>query len=150
MLHTPQISIAQHESPELLFQPRHQQHRNKATALTECIVCTDDPTERIALYERYTEHPGSQKGHFQILDLGNARVIVVAPEFLDEIIPGGVSYTPPFFAGFTVATTDLDAVRAVLAENTIPFHEHHGRLVVRPEDACGSAVLFEQEGTTRH
>jgi hypothetical protein len=37
------LQIAQHETPELVLQPRYMQHPNGATSITEVIVCVQDP-----------------------------------------------------------------------------------------------------------
>jgi catechol 2,3-dioxygenase-like lactoylglutathione lyase family enzyme len=149
MLHASHVSIAQHENPEVLLQPRYMHHRNGATMLTECIVCTHDPAELAATYARYTAHTSQQRGHLHVVDLGFSRVVVVAPENLSEVIPGCTPPSLPFLAGFTVATAELDAADSVLTESRVPFQKYGGRVIVHPEEAYGCAVLFEQEGATR-
>ncbi|QBD74670.1 VOC family protein [Ktedonosporobacter rubrisoli] len=149
MLHTGQVSIAQHENPEVLLQPRYMHHRNGAKLLTECIVCTPDPAELAATYARFTSHHSQQRDQLHIVDLGFSRVVVVAPDDLGKVIPGCTPPSLPFLAGFTVATENLAQTRTLLAGNTIPFQEHDGRLLIQPEHAYGCAVLFEQEGATR-
>jgi catechol 2,3-dioxygenase-like lactoylglutathione lyase family enzyme len=149
MLHAPHVSIAQHENPEVLLQPRYRHHHNGATMLTECIVCTHDPAALAATYARYTVHTSQQRGHIHVVDLGFSRVVVVAPEDIDAVIPGCIPPSLPFLAGFTVATESLDQARSVLTKQGVPFQEYGGRLLIHPQDAYGSAVLFEQEGATR-
>ncbi|QBD80332.1 VOC family protein [Ktedonosporobacter rubrisoli] len=143
------IQIAQHLTPKLVLQPRYIQHRNGARALTECIVCTTDPASYITKYERYTGHRGEQRDGFFVLELDYSRVVVTTPEHLDELLPGCVPPALPCLVGFTVATVNLDMVRSILNEHQVPFQEYRGRVMVRPEEAYGSAVLFENIGTPR-
>jgi hypothetical protein len=143
------IQIASHLTPELVLQPRYMDHANGATGLTECIVCDADPAPLAAKYERYTGHPAKRIGNLLVIDLGYARIVLVEPKHLGELIPGCVPPVLPFLAGFAVATTSLDAARGVLRKANIPFIEHGGRVIVRPEHAQGSAVIFEREGATR-
>lgn len=143
------IQIAQHLTPELVLQPHQMNHRNGAKSITEIIVCTEDPIEYAKKYERYTGHESKQKGNLYIIDLGYSRVIVTAPAFINEIIQGCIPPALPYLAGFTVAATDLDVVRKLLRDNRVSYLEHDGRLIVPSVEACGSAVLFENEGSTR-
>jgi hypothetical protein len=155
-LHFPQgsnpeglIQIAQHLTPELVLQPRYMQHPNGAQMITEVIVCVADPAEFATKYKRYSGRTGALKGNIHIVDLGHARITIVAPEHLDEIIPGCIPPTLPFLAGFTIATADLDVARQLWTQNHIPFQEYDGRLLVQAEDAGGSTVIFENAGKTR-
>ena len=143
------IQIAQHVTPELVLQPRYMDQPNGAKNVTEVIVCTTDPARYSAKYERYTGHRGERSGNRWVVNPGYSRVVVVAPEQLAEVIPGCEPPAIPFLAGFTVATASLDRTRELLNKNCIPFHENGERLIVRPEDARGCAVLFEKEGASR-
>lgn len=143
------VQVAQHLTPELVLQPRLMQHPNGAQSITECIMCTTEPGEVAAKYGRYSGHTPRYNDGVYSLDLGYSRILVLAPEHLGEVVPGCVPPFLPSLIGFTVAVTSLDKARAVLQENGIPFQEAGSRLIVRPKDACGSAVLFEQEETSR-
>jgi catechol 2,3-dioxygenase-like lactoylglutathione lyase family enzyme len=152
-LHFPQgdnpealLQIAQHLTPELVLQPLYMQHRNGAKAVTECIVCTAEPGEVAAKYVRYTGgHLSEQHDGTYVIHLGYSRVLVLTAEHLEKIVPGYVPPVLPSLVGFTVAVAHLDMTRSVLMENQVSFQEEGTRLIVRPEDACGSAILFEQE-----
>lgn len=135
--------IAQHVTPELVLQPRYRQHRNGARSVTEVILCASAPASVAALYARYAGHAVTTTGPMFVIDLGRARLVVVAPEDLNGVIPNARPPTVPYFAGFTVAVDDLARPRAVLKEATVPFAEAGGRLIVGATDAFGSAVLFE-------
>ncbi|GGD60496.1 VOC family protein [Paenibacillus nasutitermitis] len=139
------IQIAQHVTPELVLQPRYMQHANGAKTIIEIIVCTTNPSEYAAKYERYSGHKSEQKGSSYILNLGYSSVRVISPENMGDILPGRLPPALPFLAGFTVAVTDLHTTRNVLTDNQIPFVDNGERLIVRSEDACGSAVLFVNE-----
>jgi catechol 2,3-dioxygenase-like lactoylglutathione lyase family enzyme len=143
------MQIAQHVTPELALQPRYIQHRNGARLLTEVIVCTNAPEELAAKYGRYSGHAVDRRDAGQVVNLGHSRVLVVDPEQLRKIVPGYAPPVLPFVAGLTVATTSLETARSVLQSERIEFTEGGGRLVIGPEHACGSAVLFETLGATR-
>jgi catechol 2,3-dioxygenase-like lactoylglutathione lyase family enzyme len=142
------IQIAQHLTPELMFQPRYQHHRNTAQAVTGIIVCAPDPLKYAEKYRMYTGSENVQKGNAQVIDLGYSRVTVIGPEHIDEIIPGCVPPTLPYLAGFTIAVSDINMTGKVLGESQIAHKEHAGRLIVDSGDACGCAVIFEREKNT--
>jgi hypothetical protein len=74
---------------------------------------------------------------------GTQRIVIVSPERVGEIIPGGVAPAEPSMVGFTVVVADLNDVRELLKKNGVPFREFQGRLAVAASDACGSVVMFE-------
>jgi len=140
------LQIAQHDTPELVLQPRYMVHHNGATALTEMIVCADDPLAYASKYEKYTGHKSNclDKNYF-ILDLGHSVLKIVDPRHLDSIIPGCPVPVLLFMAAFTVETIDLERSRDVLSGNGVPFLERKGSIIVYPQQACGCAVIFKKD-----
>ncbi|HEX4476272.1 MAG TPA: hypothetical protein VH142_14400 [Polyangiaceae bacterium] len=143
------VQIAQHLTPELVLQPRFMQHGNGAVAITEALVCATDPAAMVAKYARYTGHTSRIAGKLHVVDMGGSRIIVATPDEIQEAIPGYVPTVAPSLVGFTVATSALSTAAGVLERARIPYAERQGRLVVRGEDACGSAVIFEAAGASR-
>jgi hypothetical protein len=137
------IQIAQHLTPELIFQDRYMHHPNGAQTITEIIVCAENPLPYAEKYFKYTSCKNEQRDDFQVVDLGYSRILIVSPEKIMKLIPNFAPTTLPYLAGFTVAVQDLETPRKVLSENKVPLIENEGRLIVLPKDACGSAVLFE-------
>jgi len=135
--------VAQHDTPELVFQDRYMHHRNGAVALTEILVVTETPGSYAAKYELYSGHKSRciASGRF-VVDLGYSRVSVIGPEILTTIIPGFIPPVLPFMAAFTVEVTNLQSVCDVLSGNNVPFTKNPGTLLVYPENACGCAVIF--------
>lgn len=139
------LQIAQHDTPELVFQDRYMHHRNGAIALTEIVIVTETPAAYAAKYERYTGHESKTITlHHHLLDLGFSRIIVVDPEGLETIIPNLSLPQLPFMAGFTVEVTDLQLVNGVLFENNVRFQKRPGAVFVYPEAAAGCAVIFKE------
>ncbi|HVU56453.1 MAG TPA: VOC family protein [Puia sp.] len=140
------LQIAQHDTPELVFQDRYMHHRNGAVALTEIMVVTETPDSYVVRYEQYTGHQGRRmaKGHF-VVDLGLSRIIVVDPGGLEAIIPGCRIPVLPFMAAFTVEVVNLQLVCEVLTGNNVPFTNSGDTVLVYPENACGCAVIFKMK-----
>ncbi len=139
--------IAQTLTPELVLQPRYQQHRNGARSIREVILCHAAPEQIAQSYARLAGHAVERYGAGFAIELGRGRLTVLAPDQLGTAIPGATPPTLPYLAGFTVAVDDLAQPRAVLRDAGIPSIEHDGRVVVAASGACGCAVLFEKAGT---
>jgi hypothetical protein len=137
------FQIVQHETPDLALQPRFMAHPNGALTLSEAILCVEDPEEVADRYGRYAGHSVDHRGPLHVIDLGEARLVVVSCQDLTMILPGEAAPAAPYLAGFTV-TADMDQAQAFLHRQGIPFHRHDGRIVVSARDACGSAVVFER------
>lgn len=140
------LQIAQHDTPELVLQPRYMLHANGATALTEILLCAETPGAYASKYEKYSGHKSDRlaTGYF-ILDLGHSIIRIVDPRHLDSIIPDCPTPTLPFMAAFTVETISLERSRAVLSANGIPFLERDASIIVYPQHACGSAIIFKKD-----
>lgn len=82
------VQIAQHLTPELIFQRRYQHHDNGATGVVEITVCGDDPEGLATTYARYTGHEYTRAGDVVTIDLGRSCVRVVSPDALGGLIPG--------------------------------------------------------------
>ena len=137
------LQIAQHDTPELVFQDRYMHHRNGVEDLTEILVVAEDPATYATKYERYSGHPAQRiSDRYFTLDLGYSQISIVDPTYLESIIPGYVVPVLPFLAAFAVETTSLQRVREVLSSGNIPFAENSGSILVYPEHACGCAVIF--------
>jgi hypothetical protein len=140
------LQIAQHETPELVFQERYMDHPNGAVALTEITIVTETPAVYAAKYERYTGHQSRHltNRHF-IIDLGFSSIRIVDVECLDTMIPGYRIPVLPFMAAFTLEVKSLAGLGELLTQNKVPFAKEFGAILVYPEYACGCAILFEEK-----
>lgn len=139
------VQIAQHLTPELIFQKRYQYHDNGATGVIEITVCGDDPESYAALYTRYTAHQYHRDGDMFTVDLGQSRVRVVSPEMLPSLIPGAKAPAVPSLIGFTVTVTDLAATRSLLTERRVPFDTVDETILVPATHGAGSVVSFTED-----
>jgi len=138
------LQIAQHDTPELVFQNRYMHHRNGAISLTDIMIVTETPHAYTAKYEHYTGHQSTRiaSNHF-IVDLGTSSITVVDPGCLDMVIPGYKVPALPFMAAFTIEVASLQLVCEILSESNVPFTKTPGAVLVYPENACGCAVKFQ-------
>ncbi len=140
------LQIAQHETPELVLQPRYMEHPNGAISITEVIVCVESPDRVAEKYGLYSGRPIYRSGALQTIELGQSRIIIVSPDHLQEILPEHTAPVIPFLAGFTVSS-DLEKAKGALKERAIDFQIYGGRILVHARDGYGAAVLFEHVNT---
>ncbi|HEX4232491.1 MAG TPA: VOC family protein [Bryobacteraceae bacterium] len=140
------LQIAQHETPELVLQPRYMPHPNGATSITEVIVCVQDPDSVANRYGLYTGRDPQKSGVLHVIELGHSRIIVVSPDHLQKALPGQTAPVIPFLAGFTVSS-NLDTTKRALKERGIEFQIHGGRILVSAREGYGASVLFEDVNT---
>jgi hypothetical protein len=151
MMRARRLSFAPEASPEALFQivqhetpqQRYMAHPNGARELTEAILCVEDPKEVAGGYARYAGHPVTRRGDLLVLDLGEARLVVLDRETLEAVLPGEEPPTLPYLAGLAVSA-DLDHAAKFLCLQKTAFLEHAGRIIISARDAGGCAVAFEQ------
>jgi len=136
------LQIAQHETPELVLQPRYMEHPNGAISIKEVIVCVHEPDEVSRRYGTYTNRPVQRLGHARVIEFGQSRIVVVPPDHLDQVLPGHSAPVVPFLAGLTVSSP-LHITRRLLEERAIAFKMHENRILVPAKDGYGAAVLFE-------
>jgi catechol 2,3-dioxygenase-like lactoylglutathione lyase family enzyme len=136
------VQIAQHLTPELVFQKRYQHHDNGATGIVEITVCGDDPEDLAATYTRYTGRNHIRDGDVWTVNLGRSRVRVVTPDALPDLIPGAKPPAVPSLIGFTVTVADLDATRALLTDRDVPVDTSGDTVLVPATHAAGATVSF--------
>lgn len=137
------INIIQHHTPELLWQPHLLTHPNGAVALTEVVVCVDDPGEVAARYRRILGLEPVRAGRAARFDLPRGRFVLVGTDDLADLVPGIAQPVIPFIAAFAVATEAPDDTRRFLEKGEIAFDDRDGKLSVSAADACGTILRFE-------
>jgi Glyoxalase-like domain len=142
------LQIAQHETPELVLQPRYMQHPNAAISITEVIVSVRDPESVAKRYGLYSDQPVHKRDALHIIELELSRIVVLSPDHLQEVLPGHAAPTVPFLAGFTISA-DVNITKQALKERAIDFQIHERRILISAKDAYGAAVLFEDIHTNK-
>lgn len=136
------VQIAQHLTPELVFQSRYQHHDNGATGIVEITVCADDPETLAATYSRYTGHDHTRNRGVLTVPLGPSCVRVAPPDAVGDLIPGATPPAVPSLIGFTVTVADLDATRALLTDRAVPFESLGDTVLIPATQAAGAVVSF--------
>ena len=121
------------------------EHPNGALGLVEMVLSAEkgavgDIEHR---YEMYLGRPAQADGACRVFTLGNARLVLVADEDLDSILPGERAPALPAFVGFAVAVRDFGATRAYLEQSgVVNVSRNADTWIVPSRAALGVAVGF--------
>lgn len=135
------FQIAQHETPELVLQPRHMHHPNGAKALRDVIMCVADVEHAARRYEAIAGVPAKRDERVRRLELGRSDIVITDTKGLAALLPYPKVLVLPFLAGFTLAA-DLRMTRDYLGSQRIAADAIGETLVVGPAYAGGTFVRF--------
>jgi hypothetical protein len=141
--HTPEalFQIAQHETPELVLQPRHMHHPNGAKALRDIMMCVADVEDAVKRYEAIAEVSAERDGRIRRLKLRRSDIVITDTKGLSGLLPYPKVPALPFLAGFTLVA-DLKTTREYLGSQHISADTMGETLVVGPAWAGGAFVRF--------
>lgn len=135
-----------HFTPELVWRPQWQAHPNRATAILEFVIATQDPARTSAIYDRMfgpdllTPVAGGVS-----FSAGVPTVSILTPDAIaarfgiaPELGPDGSDH----MVALVFKTAAPEETRAVLAGNGVPFAPYAGGIVVAPEHAAGVIAAF--------
>ncbi len=138
------IQVARHLTPQYIYQPRYTAHTNGCTALSDTIVVADDVAHFAAKYARYLGVAPFGDGDARRFDFSLVgRLTLISWRAVAHWLPGTLLPPLPAIAAVAFRVPDLVAQRARLVAAGFSVRQAGARLLVRAEDACGVAVLFE-------
>ncbi len=138
------VQAAHHVTPELIHQPRFLDHPNRTVALTEVILCTDDPDRDERRYTQFLGREAEREGPKRVFTLPLvSRFTIVGAGDLDAVLPGCVAPALPFLASSTMASEDMDAVKSRLKAAGVAYTSFDGKIAVAAEAAFGHTLVFE-------
>ncbi|MCU5775515.1 VOC family protein [Erwiniaceae bacterium BAC15a-03b] len=138
--------FCQHLTPEAVWQPAWQVHRNGVTNITEFVIAADHPAAAAEVYGQLftaAQIVAAENGSLQ-LQAGETRVrFISGDQARSELgdLPQDYDGTPRMVAlGFH--TTSLDQVRQSLLAGNIRFSEQPQRIAVSAADGFNLALVF--------
>jgi catechol 2,3-dioxygenase-like lactoylglutathione lyase family enzyme len=137
------VQIAQHLTPELVFQPRYMRHPNGALRITKVFVCVDDPDVVANQYRREFGGSVSQSGRARTVTLSAARAVIADVQGMKDLLPECPVPATPCLAGFVVGVASAQVVSDFLRANGLEHRQHCGGVLIPPQEAAGSVVIFE-------
>jgi len=135
------MQFCQHHTPELVWQTQHQQHANRASALTDILLCVDAPAEAAARYERFLGLAAQARDGFRLLELARGRLHLFDPPGLREAT-GITAPATPSIAGFCLTSADLGATRALLGERAVAQRTLAPDVIAVSPEAIATTIIL--------
>ncbi len=140
-------SSAGHHTPELVWQPEHQNHPNHAHSLTDVLLCVEDPAEAADRYQRFLGIPAQARDGFWLFELERGRLHIFDPGSLAQVT-GIACPTIPFIAGFALTSADLPATRAFLTSQGVAIRTLAPDVIAVTPDEIATTIVFTAPDAT--
>jgi len=139
------IQFLRHQTPELLWQDRWMAHPNGAQALTDVLLCVENPSEVAERFGRFTGMTPSS-GLIQ-LTTARGRLTIINISDAERLVPSLPKIIGPFLAAYAIRTSSLEQARSHVTAHGLSPHEHDkntGSFWVAGPSGLGGAILFTQ------
>jgi len=134
------VYFCEHGTPELVWRPEWQSHRNQATAMSDFVVASTTPEAEATRFSQLTHGQLSSvgDGHFEIA-LAKSRITVLSVDRYGErfgALASAMADRPSIFGALTFTTTSLAGVRAIAEAlpASMPSTIEDNRVVIRVSD----------------
>ncbi|MVW71173.1 VOC family protein [Bordetella sp. 15P40C-2] len=138
------VFMLQHETPELVWQPRYLTHPNTAIALAETTVAVSNLDEAAARYERFLGCAAQAGPGYRLFTLTHGALRLVTPEYLHAVAPDARVPALPFPAACTVTVASLERAVTHLNAHAVPFQSCPGGIRIAPKNAGGMTLVFQE------
>jgi catechol 2,3-dioxygenase-like lactoylglutathione lyase family enzyme len=135
--------VCQQHYPENFWNPVFQTHANGARAITAAMMIAENPSAHAEFLFHFTgEHDLVSNSSGIAVETARGSIEVLTSPAWRYRTGLAASDEPARLAGFQVGVPDLAALADRLRAERIAFSLHAGAVVVSPEDAFGTAILF--------
>ena len=131
-----------HHTPELVWRARWVEHPNRARALTDVLLCVDDPAAAAARYGRFVGRAARETGGNWLLELDRGRLVLADRQGLARMLPEAAAPAQPFMAALAVTTDDLAASAAALRNGGIVFRQSGEIVIARFPAGIDASLCF--------
>jgi len=137
------IQFCQQHTPELLWQRRWLDHRNRAAALAGVILRVADAREAAQRFARYTGLPAQSSGSVWRISTARGYLLFADRETLHRRLDV-VAPSLPWIAGYVLSSEDIADTGDYLRTSRVPVHVLGSqRLMVKLPGALGGLIVFE-------
>jgi hypothetical protein len=137
--------VCQQHYPENFWNPAFQQHPNGAAGIAGVLMIAENPSAHAEFLYHFTgEHDLVSNSAGIAVETERGTIDVMTSAALRFHTGIGMTDEPARFAGYRVAVADPGAVADRLRLEGVPFSLHHGTIVVAPENAFGTVIVFQQ------
>jgi len=134
-----------HHSPDLVWHESQTTHPNGISALTGALWVVDDVDEALDRYSRFLRKPAKRLGSGAgCVSLERGMLVFAEHNRAADFVPGLAAPTAPFGGAVYLRAAHLDATRACLNSNNIPFEGSSGSLLIRPVHGLGTTLVLHE------
>lgn len=137
------VNVIQHDTPELIFDPRLTSHANGAMGVRSVFAVVDNMDEAFGRYHRL---PGATRRSFAVgrtIIMNQQQFVVVERGGFTAMFPGLDVAQRPHIGGFAVTVADIALTRALFAKKGVYFRNWSDKGIwVPPEDTGGAVLAF--------
>lgn len=136
----------QQHAPEYFWKSEFQSHQNTANGIVEVILLADRPLQYSEFLQNFAGGNELSAGD-ELVSIKTSRGTITAMSLNEWSKHYPASFAPdlaggPRLAAYRLKASDLEAVEECFNNNAIP-HFHDGQhLVISPEEAFGTAIIF--------
>ena len=137
------VQMLTHESPALIWLPGYSAHPNRADALTDLLVVSEDSIAKSEQYAQFTGCTRAEEGDLTAVLLSRGRLTFATPAAAEAILPGFLPPSLPYTAAVAIRSADLkDTRRAFKARGIKPAADNDKILCIGPDDGVGAYIIF--------
>ncbi len=137
------LQLLTHHRPDLMWQDRYITRANRIEALTEVVICIEEPGAAASrLAELVDRRPSLLADGAWAVDLDRGCVSYVAPEGLAARAPGVAPPGLPYVAALGLRSADLDVTAAYFRSRGVAYQTTPAGLLVAPTEALGCALVL--------
>ena len=138
------IQFCRQHTPELVWQQRWLGQPNRARALTDVLLCVEEPAEAA---ERFGRFVGRAATPGWLLELDRGRIAFVDQGRLARLFPETTLPSPPFMAAFAMTSDDLATTRSALLAGGLEAQDAGPGVVVAavPEGIAAIACFTSRD-----
>jgi Glyoxalase-like domain len=142
------IQILTHHTEATVWQPRWLVHPNGAIGLLDLVIATDDISATANRFARFLGRGITENRFGLIVRLDRGSVLIVAPDKLDQLMPGISVRTVPFMGVYAVEVKSIATLENVLSQNGMSFVRQERSILAPFPDELGIGAWVFVEGAS--
>ncbi|WP_137392149.1 VOC family protein [Rhodoligotrophos defluvii] len=140
--------VCQQRAPQYFWKREYQVHANGALGLGDALMMGEHPKAYAEFFAAFTGVEPQVLADEEIgFRLSRGGVRMLSPAAWEKHFPAALApdlAEGPCFAGFVVQVNDLGRAAEALDDGRIAYLRDGGRLIVAPDEAFNTTILFEE------
>lgn len=134
-----------HKTPERIWFPKLQQHKNGAKGIAEVVLIADNPTDHHIFMEAFTGARDVRATSLGLrIETPHGEILIYDPRAFEDAFGVAAPKDKGLRLGAIVFQAGgLAAARKLMKANGVAVRDIHGRIVTGPAGAAGAVIAFE-------